>query len=229
MTDSVQENVKRILKALIDNLDEDSNELSRTEIKQLTGLSSEQINSAVLFLFERGHVETSYITANGVKSKEFHSVGLLSSGVYEYAKQFVESEIKKHIGLDFEQLLHPIIKESSYQQFRNGHLREAVLNAITAVFEQIRERTQLDLDGDKLATSVFSPEEPRLIFSNLETKSGKSVQIGFMQLLQGAYKGIRNPQAHTTKHELNEIKAAQCLIFASLLAQSVADSKYANS
>lgn len=43
--------------------------------------------------------------------------------------------------LGFEHLLHPIITEHAYQLFRNGHLREAVLNSITAIFDFIRQRT----------------------------------------------------------------------------------------
>jgi hypothetical protein len=39
--------------------------------------------------------------------------------------------------LDF---LHPVVIESAYGQFRNGHLRDAVFNAFVAVFDLLRRR-----------------------------------------------------------------------------------------
>jgi uncharacterized protein (TIGR02391 family) len=128
-----------------------------------------------------------------------------------------------HIG--FERLLHPVIFEHAYQQYRTGHLREAVLNAFTAVFDLIRQRTRLDMDGAKLASQAFSVREPHLILSEIETESGRNDQGGFLQIYQGAYIGIRNPKAHSLRHDLTEEKAAQYLIFASLLARRVAEAR----
>jgi uncharacterized protein (TIGR02391 family) len=79
------------------------------------------------------------------------------------------------------------------------------------------------MDGAKLAGQVFSVKEPRLILSELDTESGRNDQAGFLQIYQGAYIGIRNPKAHSLQHDLTEEKAAQYLIFASLLARRVAE------
>lgn len=125
--------------------------------------------------------------------------------------------------IGFENLLHPVIFEHAYQQYRAGHLRDAVLNAFTAVFDLIRERTGLDMDGAKLTSQVFSVKEPRLILSEIGTESGRNDQAGFLQIYQGAYIGIRNPKAHSLQHDLTEEKAAQYLIFASLLARRAAE------
>ena len=40
--------------------------------------------------------------------------------------------------MGFEGLLHPAIVASSLSQYRNGHLRDAVLNGVIAVFDMIR-------------------------------------------------------------------------------------------
>lgn len=130
-------------------------------------------------------------------------------------------ERPNHIG--FENLLHPVIFEHAYQQYRAGHLRDAVLNAFTAVFDLIRARTGLDMDGAKLVGQVFSVQEPRLILGEIGTESGRNDQAGFLQIYQGAYIGIRNPKAHSLHHDLTEEKAAQYLIFASLLARRAAE------
>ncbi|MGM0769643.1 MAG: TIGR02391 family protein, partial [Pseudomonadota bacterium] len=121
----------------------------------------------------------------------------------------------------FEDLLHPLIIQSSLDLYIRGHLRESVLNSITAVFDYIREKTGVEDDGDRLIGKVMSLSNPIMILSELDTESGKNDQKGFMQIFQGAYQGIRNPKAHTLNHDLNEMKAAQYLILSSLLARRV--------
>lgn len=143
----------------------------------------------------------------------------------------VEAAAEKHaregsptqVQVGFEDLLHPIIYEHAYQQYRNGHLRDAVLNATVAVFDLIRERSGLKTDGQALVTEAFSLEKPRLIFSELESESGRNDQKGFLQILIGAYIGIRNPKAHSLHHDLDERKAVEYLIFTSLLARRVSE------
>jgi uncharacterized protein (TIGR02391 family) len=119
----------------------------------------------------------------------------------------------------FETLLHPVITQHAYQLYRNGHIREAVLNSITAVFDFLRDRTGCQADGDRLIGQVMSVENPILVLSELETESGQSDQKDFMQIYKGAFQGIRNPKAHSISHDLNAEKAAQYLVFASLLAR----------
>ncbi|WP_299769929.1 TIGR02391 family protein [uncultured Pseudoteredinibacter sp.] len=121
----------------------------------------------------------------------------------------------------FEGLLHPLIVQSSLALYRDGHLREAVLNSVTAIFDLIRDRSGVAEDGDRLIGQVFSINEPILILSEIESESGKNDQKGFMQIFKGAYQGIRNPKAHTLNHDLNEMKVAQYLVFASMLARRV--------
>jgi uncharacterized protein (TIGR02391 family) len=118
-------------------------------------------------------------------------------------------------------LLHPVVFDSSFTQFRAGRLRDAVLNAVVAVFDLLRTRTGLDMDGAQLVTEALSLERPKLIISTLTTESGRNEQKGFIQILQGAYLGIRNPKAHSLSSDLDMAKAAQYLVFASLLARRI--------
>lgn len=118
-------------------------------------------------------------------------------------------------------LLHPAIVQSSYAQFRAGHYRDAVFNSIVAVFDLLRARTGLDLNGVDLAGRAFSLERPLLALSALDTVSDKNDQKGFIQLLQGAYVGIRNPKAHSLWTDLDQVATAQYLVFASLLARRI--------
>lgn len=139
-----------------------------------------------------------------------------------------EAHLREGLGrpqlVGFEDLLHPVILEHTYQQYRDGHLRDAVLNAFVALFDLIRERSGLDLDGEQLINEAFSLNHAMLAFSEVDTESGKNEQKGFIQILKGAYQGIRNPKAHSLNHDLDSIKAAQYLVFASLLARRVSES-----
>jgi uncharacterized protein (TIGR02391 family) len=122
--------------------------------------------------------------------------------------------------------LHPAIVRSSYRQFTHGNYREAVLNALIGVFDLLRERTGLDLDGSLLAQTAYSLSSAKLIVSTLRTESGKNEQIGFIELLKGAYSSIRNPKAHSLLINPDRLVAAQNLIFASLLARRIEESKF---
>ena len=123
--------------------------------------------------------------------------------------------------IGFEDLLHPAVRQHAYGHYRDGDLRDAVLNAFIAVFDLIRRKTGIDMDGARLVGEVFSIREPKLILSELDTESGQNDQKGFLDIFKGAYTGIRNPKAHTLDHDLTNETAAQYLVFASLLARRV--------
>lgn len=129
---------------------------------------------------------------------------------------------------DFQFLLHPEIAKHALQQYKNGHLREAVLNSIIAVFDLIREKTGLKDDGDRLIGKAFSLENPYLILSEIDSESGQSDQKGFIQIFKGSFQGIRNPKAHSLTNDLTPLKAAQYLVFASLLARRVDEANVVN-
>ena len=137
------------------------------------------------------------------------------------AEEALIAAAKEQGPLGFENLLHPRIEKSSYKLYCDGHLREAVMNAITAVFDHIREVTKILLDGSTLADKVFSPSDPYLVLSEIDTESGKNDQKGFLQIFKGAFLGIRNPKAHTLVHDITPPEAAQYLVFASLLARRI--------
>ena len=100
-----------------------------------------------------------------------------------------------------------------------------MLNSITALFDHIRSITKLKLDGGPLIDKAFSVEKPYLILSDLDSDSGQNDQKGFMLVFKGAFQGIRDPKAHSLDHDLTEEKAAQYLIFASLLARRIDEAK----
>lgn len=152
---------------------------------------------------------------------------LLESFIEEINETKIQPISKIENIFSFDMLLHPIIKEKCFQLYKNAHYRESISNAIIAVFDLIRSKTNTKEDGEKLISKVFSIEHPLMILSELDSDSGQNVQKGFMQIFKGAYQGIRNPTAHSLNHELTQLESAQYLVFASLLIRKVDEAKIA--
>ena len=126
-------------------------------------------------------------------------------------------------GIVLEDMLHPVVVEHAYRHFLDEDYREAVFNAAVAVFDLLRTRTGLDLDGSQLATQALGLQQARLHIADLTSETGRSEQIGVMQMLQGFYSAARNPKAHTLQHRTTRAVAAEYLIVASYLARRITE------
>jgi len=100
----------------------------------------------------------------------------------------------------FWQLLHPRIVALARPRFEQGFFGDAietcfkeVNDAVKAVFRAAEGR---ELDGAGLMTTAFSPQNPVIRLTNLDTISDRDEQQGYMQIFAGAMTGIRNPKAH---------------------------------
>jgi uncharacterized protein (TIGR02391 family) len=125
--------------------------------------------------------------------------------------------------LPFAPLLHPLIARAALRHYEAGDYRNAVLDAVIVIFDEMRARTGLDLDGEALVGQVLSLHAPRLILSELDTQSGRNDQSGFADILRGLYRGVRNPKAHSRVHDLDALKGGQYLVMTSLLMRRVTD------
>ena len=141
------------------------------------------------------------------------------------AENHVRTRAEAPAPLGFEEMLHPAIQQCSMQLYMDGHYRESVLNSVIAIFDLIRQRTGLAQDGAALAGEAFSLDRAKLIFSEIESESGRNDQKGFMQIIQGMFLGIRNPKSHSLSHDMDKAKAAQYLVFSSLIARRIVDAQ----
>lgn len=131
-------------------------------------------------------------------------------------------KVKNHEKMAFiTEVLDPWILEHSFEQYKNKQYRDAVLNAFISLGDLLREKTGVALDGAALAAKALSIKDPQIILSELDSESGRNDQIGFMQIIQGSFTGIRNPKAHSIRHDLDEHKTVQYLVLASLLARRI--------
>jgi len=136
--------------------------------------------------------------------------------------------LPQHMSTGFDDLLHPAIRDAAVKHFQDGDFRNAVLDAVIALFDLLRRKSGIQMDGENLCNRAFSPNRPVLIFSELDTESGQNDQRGFMDIFKGVYRGVRNPKAHSLVHDLDSVKAGQYLVLMSLLARRVDESTLAS-
>jgi len=145
-----------------------------------------------------------------------------------YSELKVKPLIPSSVNLELVEMIHPIILKMSYEQFQQGHYKDSILNGINTLFQHIRDKTNSEEDGKNLIGKVFSIKNPKLILNELDTSSGENEQQGFIQLFNGLYQGVRNPNSHGLKNSFTKLETMQYLIFISLLVTKVDNAKVVN-
>ncbi len=119
--------------------------------------------------------------------------------------------------------LHPYISKGCSKLFLDGHYAQSIEESAKAVLQYIREKTGLTTDGDKLVSAAFSTTSAILAFNDLSTETLRNEQVGFMEMLKGFVKGVRNPLAHTHAKQEERQKAFEYLVMASLFCRRIDD------
>jgi uncharacterized protein (TIGR02391 family) len=115
--------------------------------------------------------------------------------------------------------LHSRIADVCADLYRDGHYRNAVLDAMIALTNLVRERSRRhDLDGAPLMRTVFSKNDPVLGFNDLKDQAEQDEQEGLMHLFEGAALALRNPRAHTLLDDSPEL-ALDYVAMISMLAK----------
>ena len=107
--------------------------------------------------------------------------------------------------------------------FRDGHYKQAVLEAYIRVIEEVKSRSGLNLDGDNLMNQAFSFDNNRtavLKFNALSSDAERDEQRGFMFLFKGVA-GHRNFKAHSNQLLNDPLRAHEYLAMASLLMRTL--------
>ena len=81
--------------------------------------------------------------------------------------------------------------------FSSGHYAEAVQKAFTYLDNMVRRKSEkYEKSGADLMRAAFSANNPALRLNDLETVSDRNEQLGYMEMLAGAMRAIRNPRSH---------------------------------
>ena len=100
----------------------------------------------------------------------------------------------------FWELVHPRVAALARPRFEAGFFGDAVEASYKEVNDAakriVREVNGRELDGASLMNTAFSPNNPLIRLTALETETDRNIQQGYMQIMAGAMIGIRNPKAH---------------------------------
>jgi uncharacterized protein (TIGR02391 family) len=113
---------------------------------------------------------------------------------------------------------HPEIEAVSGELIRDGHYKQAALEAYIRVIEEVKRVSALPLDGDSLMNRSFGFEnqEPTIKFNLLQTDPERDEQRGILYLFKGIV-GLRNSKAHSNRIFNDPFRAHDYLALASLL------------
>lgn len=115
--------------------------------------------------------------------------------------------------------LHPRIVTACGYLYRDGHYRNAVLDACLALEDYVKQKSRCrDRDGADLMRYVFSKNNPVLAFNALTDDTDRSEQEGMMHLFEGVMLALRNPRAHALSDDSPE-QALEYIALLSLLAK----------
>lgn len=113
---------------------------------------------------------------------------------------------------------HPEIERVSGHLFRDGHYKQAALEAYIRVIDDVKQRSGLALDGDNLMNQAFgcTNRAPVLRFNSLSTDPERVEQNAFMFIFKGIV-GLRNSKAHSNRLFHDPLRAHEYLAMASVL------------
>lgn len=131
-------------------------------------------------------------------------------------------ELERNYAIDW-QLIHPEIARVSRPKFRDEHYFEAARCAfieinvrVKKLFPELRDDKGRQYDGRALMQQVFSEKHPKIVLGDLDTDTGRNMQIGYMNMFAGSVSALRNPKAHEND-ELTVEDTVRQLMFASML------------
>lgn len=113
---------------------------------------------------------------------------------------------------------HAEIERVSGQLLRDGHYKQAALEAYIRVIDEVKRRSGLPLDGDNLMNQAFGCDNrtPVIQLNTLGSEAERDEQKGFMFLFKGIV-GLRNSKAHSNRLFDDPYRAHDYLAMASLL------------
>jgi len=131
-------------------------------------------------------------------------------------EEFIAHELAAlDVGLEAWELLHPQVRDACMTQFENGLYRDAARAAIELIMDEIRRYTGRQDDGDALLRASVGVGQ-RIGFSANRDDNERAVTEGLKMILQGVYKGVRNPASHGYDG-YSRLEAFQILVTCSFL------------
>lgn len=113
-------------------------------------------------------------------------------------------------------------------RFEHGYYADSVESALKDVNNRVKKhnkaQTGQELDGADLMHQAFSPKKPIIVLDDIMTDTGRSIQLGYMEIFAGSMTGVRNPKAHANI-VIDRQRAVHFLFLASLLMYKLDEAK----
>ncbi|MCH7626607.1 MAG: TIGR02391 family protein [Chloroflexi bacterium] len=124
--------------------------------------------------------------------------------------------------------VHTDVLKFCSPEFLQENYFHAVFEATKSVADKIRQKAQIDGDGQELVDRAFGIGKrgiPLLAFNSLQSETEHSEHIGLMQLMKGMFGAFRNVTAHAPKVNwpILECDALDLLTLASYLHRRLDD------
>lgn len=115
--------------------------------------------------------------------------------------------------------IHSKIYEYCNAELITENYFHSVFEAVKSIAEEIRKRTNLNLDGTELFDKAFSISNPLIQINLLQTETEQSEQKGFSNLIKGVFGMFRNTTSHAPKivWEITEDEALDIMTTISLI------------
>lgn len=114
--------------------------------------------------------------------------------------------------------------EAIKKNYESENYTGAILDAVFALTNTIRNKTGLEGDGANLVGQAFGGDNPKIKLNKLQTDSEKDVQRGIQEILRGIYTAIRNPRSHDAASD-TKTTADAIIIFLNYLLSLIDKSK----
>ena len=126
--------------------------------------------------------------------------------------------------------IHPDVMEFCTAEWLSEDYFHAVFEATKSIFDKIRAMSGLDGDGSRLVNQAFLGNSPLLAINDRSSESERVEQLGFADLIKGAYGMFRNPIAHEARinWHMSKEDAEDLLSLASLIHRRLDRSRRIN-
>lgn len=106
----------------------------------------------------------------------------------------------EHSNMNFWNHIHSRVRELAQERFEMGYYADSVLICLREINSKLKkfaiDNGREERDGADLITNIFSIKTPLIILADLQTETGRNIQLGYMKIFEGMMIGIRNPKSH---------------------------------
>ena len=115
--------------------------------------------------------------------------------------------------------VHPEIYRYCNEELIAENYFHSVFEAVKSVADRLRTMTGLYADGNSLAETAFSTQNPLIRINQLRDDSERSEHLGLLNLIKGTFGLIRNPTAHRPKitFPITETEALDIMVLISVI------------